>query len=144
MSQKKATPVVEEFIANHRHEMSVRELAESTGVSKTTVSRVIRKLGLDPDSPPPQGATLVREDGIDDGDRLSRLRQQARVLRRAMPNSGGSSLAALSKEYRETLLEIEMLEKAEGTKTEKNPPEEANPFIAISSKFSRPREAASH
>lgn len=144
MPEKKVNKAVEEFIANHRHEMSERQLAETLGLSKTTIHRAILRLGIEPDgsAKPPQKAIQVADEP--EKSRLVLLRELARVQRSLLREASPAALPALSKEYRETLSAIEEIEKPAPEKKVENPPEEANPFIAISSKFSRPREAASH
>lgn len=144
MPEKKVNKAVEEFIANHRSEMSERQLAEALGLSKTTVHRAILRLGIEPDgsSKPVQKTITVADEP--DKSQLVLLRELARVQRSLIRDASPANMPALSKEYRETLSEIEALEKREAKPELDEKREEANPFVAISSKFSRPREAAAH
>lgn len=142
MPEKKVNAAVEEFIANHRGEMSERELAEALGLSKTTVHRAILRLGIAADGSrkPPQKALPVADEPMKS--QLVLLRELARVQRSMIHDATPANMPALSKEYRETLSAIEAIERRDEKPKATEKPEEANPFVAISSRFSRPRAAA--
>ena len=142
MADRKVNKAVEEFIANHRGEMSERELANALGLSKTTVHRAILRLGVAPDGSqkPPQKALPVADEP--EKSQLVLLRELARVQRSMIRDATPANLPALSKEYRETLMAIEAIERRDEKAKPQEAPEEANPFLVISSRFARPRAAA--
>lgn len=144
MPEKKINRAAEEFIANHRAEMSERELAETLGVSKTTVHRAILRLGIEPDgsASPPQKAIEAADDP--QKSRLVLLRELASVQRSMLRSAGSKELPSLSREYRETLSEIDAIEKKDERREPQKAVEEANPFLVISSRFARPRDAAAN
>lgn len=86
--------------------MTQQDIADLLGISASTVCRRMKELGA--------GAEPVRRptyaDTDPDADRLSRLEELRDMLYEAMQQTGGGSLANLSKEYRATLAEIELVE----------------------------------
>ena len=86
--------------------MSQRAMADIAGVSVATVSRRIKALGAGVE--PVKRPTYADTDP--DADRLSRLEELRDMLYEAMKETRGGSLAQLSKEYRATLVEIELAE----------------------------------
>ena len=86
--------------------MSQQDIADMLGISASTVCRRMKELGA--------GAEPVKRptyaDTDPDADRLSRLEELRDMLYEAMQQTGGGSLAQLSKEYRATLVEIEVAE----------------------------------
>lgn len=83
--------------------MSQRDIADAFGISVSTVNRRMRE--LDAGAEPVRRPTLA--DTNPDADHLSRLEELRDMLYEAMQETGGGSLANLSKEYRATLAEIE-------------------------------------
>lgn len=142
MPAKKINAAAEEFIAAHRGEMSERELADALGVSKTTVHRAILRLGIAPDGSAKPARKAIPVADEPSKSQLVLLRELARVQRSMIRDATPANLPALSKEYRETLTEIEAIERRDEKPERAEKPEEANPFIAISSRFARPRAAA--
>lgn len=114
MSNQKMRAADYEYIEAHRHEMSERELAEALRVSKTTVHRAIKRLGLQA----PQGAGAAvpaapQEPPEESVDRLVRLRRIAATLDRSMSEASPGALPAITKEYRAALEEIASIEAAD-------------------------------
>lgn len=103
-----------EYIEAHRHEMSERELAEALRVSKTTVHRAIKRLGLTAAGEGRQAAPAQPPEAPSEAvDRLVRLKSLERVLARSMNEASPGALPAIAKEYRATLGEIASLEGAD-------------------------------
>lgn len=107
MPVKKVSRADEDYIVAHIRDMSVRQIAEAIGCSKSTVHRVSQRLGarrepLDASPPAPVAPFSVAELP----DELVLLREHAGVLRRGMGSSSGATLAKLSAEYRKTLERI--------------------------------------
>lgn len=98
--------------------MTQTDIANAVGVGQATVSRRMKELGA--------GAEPVRRptfaDTNPDADRLSRLEELRDMLYEAMQQTGGGSLAQLSKEYRATLAEIELVENADGDDLDEDDP----------------------
>lgn len=123
MPIRKVSSADEEYILAHRRDMSVRQIAEAIGCSKSTVHRVSERLGTrrEPVETPVPAAPAVSV--ADLPDELVLLREHAGRLRREMGKSSGATLAKLSVEYRKTLERITELsdapeEEAIETKTE--------------------------
>ena len=125
MASKKVTRAMEEFVVNHRCDMSVRQLADELGLSKTTVQRIVRKAGAPaalqaPDPARPEPAPPVA------GSELALLQEHAGMLRCRIRTARDQSVPHLSREYRETLSRITALEEREAPPAE----EEVDPFDA--------------
>lgn len=125
MASKKVTRAQAEYVANHRGEMSVRELADELGLSKTTVQRIAKKAGAE------VGRTAdlaVRSEPAPPvaGSELALLQELAGILRGRIRTARDQSVPQLSREYRETLSRITALEARDGPVEEK----EVDPFDA--------------
>lgn len=109
MARKKVTRVAEEYVERHRADMSVRELADELGLSKSTVQRMIRKLGCYSE---PTTAVEARTATVQpaDCDELVLLKALAEQLWSRISQAKDQSVPQLSREYRETLAKITMLE----------------------------------
>lgn len=91
------------YIVANGQTMSQVDIAAAVGVSRSTVQRRMRALGVT------KSPTIVppHVDAREDADRLSRLEELRDMLYDAMQQTTGSGLANLSKEYRATLEEID-------------------------------------
>lgn len=111
MAAKKVTRAMAEYIVNHHGELSVRELAEELGVSKTTVQRIVKRSGgslsVQPVAAESQPAPPVA------GSELALLQEHAGVLRNRLRLAKDAALPGISREYRETLEKITALESAD-------------------------------
>lgn len=119
MPVKKVSRADEDYIVAHIRDMSVRQIAEAIGCSKSTVHRVSQRLGARRgpiDAPPPAPAAPVVS-VAELPDELVLLREHAGVLRREMRSSSGATMAKLSAEYRKTLERITELSGAPETET---------------------------
>lgn len=126
MAAKKVTRAMAEFIENHRADMSVRELADELGLSKTTVQRIARKSGAQPAEPAPIVMPQAAAPPVA-GSELALLQEHAGELRRRMRTAKDQAVPGLSREYRETLTRITALEAAESAPERI---EEVDPFDA--------------
>ena len=135
MSYQKVRQADLDFIEKHACDMSERELASELRLSKTTVHRMKRRLGLvDADAPgrhaqEPPGT--VAEDAGEAVDRAVFLRRHARRLEQRMPGASDSALAMLSKEYRATLEELAALDGAGKPGSGQQKRTEVTPFDVI-------------
>lgn len=108
MPVKKVSRADEDYILAHRRDMSIRQIAEAIGCSKSTVQRVSERLGarrepLDAPLPAPAAPAISVAELPDE---LVLLREHAGTLRREMGRVSGATLAKLSGEYRKTLERI--------------------------------------
>lgn len=109
----------EKYILDNVGRMSQREIAAELGVSVSTVNRHCKRLGLSgikADKPKPSTNVVSVQISkpkrsapfaVDDLKRLEDLRE---LLLEEIHESKGSSLARLSKEYRDVLAEIRILQ----------------------------------
>ena len=132
-----------DFVQKHACDMSERELANELKLSKTTVHRMRRKLGLVAVDAPGEHTARPPEDGpCEDVDRAVFLRRHARRLEQRMPGASDSALAALSKEYRATLEELAAIDGGPVKMAEPEKRAEVTPFDVILGRNARAREAA--
>lgn len=103
----------EYILANFGH-MTQREMALHFDVSVSTINRHCKRLGLREDTPIPARPKVKVIDFTQDNavasDDLKRLEELRDIVYKQICQSKGTSVAALSKEYREILTEIRMLE----------------------------------
>lgn len=113
----KITGAVDAYIRLHAADMSMSEIAGACGISKTTVSRYLKRLRLSgelvaPDAPEPaERAARECDVGDDHLDRLVELRDR---LYAAMESARVGDMARLSAEYRSVLDQIDGIRRSEG------------------------------
>ena len=132
-----------EYIAAHRHEMSERQLAEALRLSKTTVHRAIKRLGLmtggECPRPAPAPAPAAPEAPERAADRLVLLHEISAALRASMKSASATALPAITKEYRATLDQIAEIEGAPGAPAEPEEPKKEAKVTAFNAiRSSRP------
>ena len=89
-------------------QLGAAEIAEKLGRSRRGVENVIKRI----EKAAPHTRASCRPDEADGG-ALDKLRDTAGVLRAAMADAGPRDIAKLAHEYREYVLEIDRLERAE-------------------------------
>lgn len=113
----KITPAVDAYIRAHAADMSQTEIAGACGISKTTVSRYLKRLALAgeivaPGAPEPAERDAREGDTGDDHlDRLIELRDR---IYASLLDARTGDVARLSAEYRSVLDEIEAMERRGG------------------------------
>ena len=113
----KITGAVDAYIRAHAADMSQTEIARECGISKTTVSRYLKKLELGGEvvaRGAPAPASRDSREGDSGDDRLDRLTELRDRLYAAMEDARISDLPRLSAEYRSVLDQIERIKRAEG------------------------------
>ena len=93
------------FILEHFEQLGPQECARRVGCSRQTVSRVWKESGEASQKP-----ATNRHGGYEPQSDLERLVEVRGMLRRAMADAPPNTLAALSKEYRETCRCITQME----------------------------------
>lgn len=113
----KITGAVDAYIRAHAADMSQAEIARECGISATTVSRYLKRVGLAGESVArgaPEPALRNGREGDSGDDRLDRLTELRDRLYAAMEDARISDLPRLSAEYRNVLDQIERIQRAEG------------------------------
>lgn len=142
MSYQKVRRADVEFVEKHAGDMSERELAAELNLSKTTVHRLKRRLGLvGVDAPGRSMPDPADEGPIEDVGRAVFLRRHARRLEQRMPGASDSALAMLSKEYRATLEELAAIDDGAAPAANKRNAE-VTPFDVILGRSARAGKAA--
>lgn len=115
-----AKRIDDRFILDNYGQLSQRELASHFGVSVSTINRHCKSLGLtgaDSEQPPAKGAGCKAkiltpsfpDNAAAQDDDLKRLEDLRDRLFEEIQESKGSTVAKLSKEYRETIAAIRAL-----------------------------------
>lgn len=114
--------------------MSYREMGEVLGVSRTTVYRRAKALGLSEES----GERRVREalervgeSPPTENEQLRRLYELRDMQYAALKDAGPRSLPPLSREYRETLRQIAELQAGPNALAEADEPDVAGPMAEL-------------
>lgn len=117
---RKVTRAVDEYIAAHAAGMSHREIAERCGISASTVCRRVRAMREEgrPVAQRAENAPGGNGPGAPGEGTLPRLEELRDLLRAALMESGGGTLARISAEYRATLTDIDRLRGEEGEEDE--------------------------
>lgn len=120
-----------EYIRAVYPQVGPTEIARKLGRSKSAVKARIKQMGLggaqacnvDPEPRPNEGSEGAGQDT------LGRLLELRGILRRQLADAPPNAVAAICREYRATMAEIERLERTDAA-------EDDNPFAAIAASIS--------